>query len=156
MVLSGYNVIHSDNNVDIRLSYVNNKTGYASIITLEEDFDPAPEGKDAQVYTFDLLGEPTIAEGKPLKITEGWGASLAGKNNREIPFQYVGANKDYEVFEMLGEIYVGIPHKHYENGEVIARYYFHVDKDNVSKKHFRCNRIKFALPELCLSKQPFC
>ncbi len=144
LTLSGTTVIDADNNADIRLSYTYNKSGDPSIIHIGKDFN-VPEGQEITVSLEKNGSVPVIVEGAPIQITVGWGEARNAQGLEGHPFVYYPDNipgnydDEYEAYEMITdagdwEIFVGIPHKHYdENGNVIAKFYYHITQENCDK-----------------------
>ncbi len=95
-VLDGYNIIKADNNADICITHEN---GVATLLGLAPDFDPAPEGKEAQTYRVSLHSTAlkALANG-PLQITTGWSAAKKNNSIDYIPFSYYG--EGYGVYEL--------------------------------------------------------
>ena len=146
LTLGGLTVIDADKNADIRLSYRYNEAGKPSIIELDDDFHTS-EGQKITVSLAAGTAEvpPVIKVGAPIQITKGWGVARNAQGLEGHPFEYYPDNipgnydDEYEAFEMITdegdwEIWVGIPHKHYdEDGNVIAKYYYHITQNNVDK-----------------------
>ena len=144
LTLSGTTVIDADNNADIRLSYTYNKSGDPSIINIGKDFN-VPEGQEITVSLEKNGSVPVIVEGAPIQITVGWGEARNAQGLKGQPFVYYPDNipgnydDEYEAYEMITdegewEIWVGIPHKHYdEDGNVIAKFYYHITQANCDK-----------------------
>ena len=142
--LGGTIIIDADKRADIRLDYTHNKSGDPSIINIEKNFN-TPEGQKITVSLSKSGSVPVIKEGAPIRITDGWGNAKNAQKIEGHPFVYYPDNipgnydDEYEAFEMITdegywEIWVGVPHKHYDaQGNVTAKYYYHITQANVDK-----------------------
>ena len=81
----------------------------APFITFGEDFNPIVDGVK-QYYSIKTQNVKTSLDTKPLKISTGWAAAKKAANLDYIPF--TSYDTKYEVFEMYGELYIGIRPAH--------------------------------------------